>query len=196
MDRKNFFLGMACIVGAFALFFLTKPATPPPGSTPAPAAAVAAPALVAKPATTLPTSGQSARPVPLESAKSFILENEYLKVTLTDRGGAIREIRLKKEFADVTKQGVVIFNAGNDESALALAVKNPLTGKLETLLSEFVAQPGATADSITLVGGLTGGRDDLGDENEGVRFGRGTSLGRQGESALDAGAIGEPTDEG
>ena len=151
MDRKNFFLGMACIVGAFALFFLTKPATPPPGATPAPAAAVApaAPALVAKPATTLPTSGQSARPVPLESAKSFVLENEHLKVTLTDRGGAIREIRLKKEFADVTKQGVVVFNAGNDESALALAVKNPLTGKLETLLSEFVAQPGATADSIT-----------------------------------------------
>ena len=159
MDRKNFFLGMACIVGAFALFFLTKPATPPPGATPAPAAAVApaAPALVAKPATTLPTSGQSARPVPLESAKSFILENEHLKVTLTDRGGAIREIRLKKEFADVTKQGVVIFNAGNDESALALAVKNPLTGKLETLLSEFVAQPGATTDSITLVGGLADG---------------------------------------
>ncbi len=45
-------------------------------------------------------------------------------------------------------------------------------------------------------GGLTGGRDDLGDETEGVRFGRGTSLGRQGESALDAGAIGEPADEG
>ena len=38
MDRKNFFLGMACIVGAFALFFLTKPATPPPGAAPAPAA--------------------------------------------------------------------------------------------------------------------------------------------------------------
>jgi hypothetical protein len=36
MDRKNFFLGMACIVGAFALFFLTKPATPPPGATPDP----------------------------------------------------------------------------------------------------------------------------------------------------------------
>ena len=159
MDRKNFFLGMACIVGAFALFFLTKPATPPPGATPAPAAAVApaAPALVAKPVTTLPASAQSARPVPRESAKSFVIENEHLKVTLTDRGGAIREIRLKKEFADVTKQGVVIFNAGNDESALALAVKNPLTGKLETLLSEFTVQPGASADSITLVGGLADG---------------------------------------
>ncbi len=159
MDRKNFFLGMACIVGAFALFFLTKPPTPPPGATPAPAAAVApaAPALVAKPASTLPVSAQSARPVPVESAKSFVLENEHLKVTLTDRGGAIREIRLKKEFADVTKQGVVVFNAGNDESALALAVKNPLTGKLETLLSEFTVQPGATAEAITLVGGLADG---------------------------------------
>ena len=161
MDRKNFFLGMACIVGAFALFFLTKPATPPPGATPAPAPATAvapaAPSLVAKPAATLPVSAQSARPVPLESAKSFVIENEKLKVTLTDRGGAIREIRLKKEFADVTKQGVVVFNARNDESALALAVKNPLTGKLETILSEFAVQPGASADNITFVGGLADG---------------------------------------
>ena len=159
MDRKNFFLGMACIVGAFALFFLTKPATPPPGATPAPSAAVApvAPALVPKPATTLPASAQSARPVPRESAQPFILQNDYLEVTLTNRGGAIREIRLKNEFADVTKQSVIVFNAGNDESALALALKNPVTGKLETLLSEFVEQPGTTGDTITLVGGLADG---------------------------------------
>ena len=159
MDRKNFFLGMACIVGAFALFFLTKPATPPPGATPAPSAVVApaAPALVAKPATTLPASTQSGRSVPRESAQPFILQNDHLKVTLTNRGGAIREIRLKKEFADVTKQNVIVFNAGNDESALALALKNPVTGKLETLLSEFVVQPGRTADTITLVGGLADG---------------------------------------
>ena len=159
MDRKNFFLGMACIVGAFALFFLTKPATPPPGATPAPSAAVApvAPALVPKPATTLPASTQSGRSVPRESAQPFILQNDYLEVTLTNRGGAIREIRLKKEFADVTNQGVIVFNAGNDESALALALKNPVTGKLETLLSEFVEQPGTTADTITLVGGLADG---------------------------------------
>ena len=159
MDRKNFFLGMACIVGAFALFFLTKPATPPPGATPAPSAVVApaAPALVAKPATTLPASTQSGRSVPRESAQPFILQNDHLKVTLTNRGGAIREIRLKKEFADVTNQGVIVFNAGNDESALALALKNPVTGKLETLLSEFVEQPGTTGDTITLVGGLADG---------------------------------------
>jgi YidC/Oxa1 family membrane protein insertase len=159
MDRKNFFLGMACIVGAFALFFLTKPATPPPGAAPAPSAAVApvAPALVAKASSTLPASAQSGRSVPRESAQPFILQNDYLEVTLTNRGGAIREIRLKKEFADVTKQSVIIFNAGNDESALALALKNPVTGKLETLLSEFVEKPGRTADTITLVGGLADG---------------------------------------
>ena len=159
MDRKNFFLGMACIVGAFALFFLTKPATPPPGAAPAPSAAVApvAPALVAKASSTLPASAQSGRSVPRESAQPFVLQNDHLEVTLTNRGGAIREIRLKNEFADVTKQSVIVFNAGNDESALALALKNPVTGKLETLLSEFVEQPGRTADTITLVGGLADG---------------------------------------
>jgi YidC/Oxa1 family membrane protein insertase len=36
-------------------------------------------------------------------------------------------------------------------------VKNPVTGKLETILSEFVVQPGASADTITLVGGLADG---------------------------------------
>jgi hypothetical protein len=32
MDRKNFFLGMACIVGAFALFFRLGPVGPPRAS--------------------------------------------------------------------------------------------------------------------------------------------------------------------
>jgi YidC/Oxa1 family membrane protein insertase len=163
MDRKNFFLGMACIVGAFALFFLTKPATPPPGATPAPAAQVqAAPAAptalnpVAN--TSLAPSAQAAKPVARADAKSFVIENERIKVTLSSRGGAISKVELKKESADVTKTQVVTFNSGNDESALAIAVKNPTTGKLEAVLSEFVAQPGASANSITLVGSLDGAR--------------------------------------
>ena len=163
MDRKNFFLGMACIVGAFALFFLTKPATPPPGATPAPAAQVqAAPAAptalnpVAN--TSLAPSAQAAKPVARADAKSFVIENERIKVTLSSRGGAISKIELKKESADVTKTQVVTFNSGNDESALAIAVKNPTTGKLEAVLSEFVAQAGASANSITLVGSIDGAR--------------------------------------
>lgn len=162
MDRKNFFLGMACIVGAFALFFLTKPAAKPAGA-PAPAAQVAPAsatpaALNAKANTSLAPSAQSAKPIARAEAKSFVIENELIKVTLSSRGGAISKIELKKEFADVSKKGIVTFNAGNDESALAVAVKNPATGKLEAVLSEFVAQPGASANAITLVGSLDGAR--------------------------------------
>ncbi len=162
MDRKNFFLGMACIVGAFALFFLTKPEPKPAGAT-APAAQVA-PAQVApaalnpKPNTSLAPTAQAAKPVARADAKFFVIENEHIKVTLTSRGGAISKIELKKEFADVSKAGIVTFNAGNDESALALAVKNQATGKLEAVLSEFAAQSGASAHSITLVGSLDGAR--------------------------------------
>lgn len=108
--------------------------------------------------TSLAPSAQAAKPVARADAKSFIIENERIKVTLSSRGGAISKVELKKEFADVTKTQVVTFNSGNDESALAIAVKNPTTGKLEAVLSEFVAQPGASANSITLVGSIDGAR--------------------------------------
>ena len=161
MDRKNFFLGMACIVGAFALFFLTKP-EPRPAGAPVPAAQVStapvAQAALSPVKTSLAPSAQAAKPIARADAKSFVIENEHIKVTLSSRGGAISKIELKKEFADVTKASIVTFNAGNDESALALAVKNQTTGKLEAVLSEFVAQPGSSANSITLVGSLDGAR--------------------------------------
>ena len=162
MDRKNFFLGMACIVGAFALFFLTKPAPKPAGAAASVAQVAAAPvaptALSPKANTSLAPSSQSAKPVARADAKAFILENEHIKVTLSSRGGAISKIELKKEFADVSKKAIVTFNAGNEEAALALAVKNPASGKLEAVLSEFVVQPGASANSIMLVGSLDGAR--------------------------------------
>lgn len=162
MDRKNFFLGMACIVAAFALFFLSKPEPRPAGaSAPASqvqAAPVAPTALSPVANTSLAPSAQAAKPVARADAKSFVIENERIKVTLSSRGGAISKVELKKESADVTKTQVVTFNSGNDESALAIAVKNLTTGKLEAVLSEFVAQPGASANSITLVGSIDGAR--------------------------------------
>ncbi|NBV52871.1 MAG: hypothetical protein EBR83_04985, partial [Verrucomicrobia bacterium] len=162
MDRKNFFLGMACIVGAFALFFLTKPAPKPVGAPVAAvqvsAAPVAPTALSPAAKSSLAPSAQAAKPVARADAKFFLIENEHIKVTLSSRGGAISKIELKKEFADVSKDAIVTFNAGNDESALALAVKNQTTGKLEAVLSEFTLQPGASAHSVTLVGSLDGAR--------------------------------------
>jgi YidC/Oxa1 family membrane protein insertase len=158
MDRKNFLLGMGCIVAAFAVFFLTKPAPAPVAASPASAPAPAPlPVLTAKPATVLPASAQSAKPVDRADAKFFVLESDHLRLTLTSRGGAIARIELKKEFADVAKKDVVVFNAGNDEAALALAVKNPLSGKLESVLSEFVVLPGASTDKLTLAGALADG---------------------------------------
>lgn len=162
MDRKNFFLGMACIVAAFALFFLSKPEPRPVGAS-APAsqvqvAPIAPTALSPVANTSLAPSAQAAKPVARADAKSFVIENERIKVTLSSRGGAISKVELKKESADVTKTQVVTFNSGNDESALAIAVKNLTTGKLEAVLSEFVAQPGASANSITLVGSIDGAR--------------------------------------
>lgn len=153
---------MACIVAAFALFFLSKPEPRPAGaSAPASqvqAAPVAPTALSPVANTSLAPSAQAAKPVARADAKSFVIENERIKVTLSSRGGAISKVELKKESADVTKTQVVTFNSGNDESALAIAVKNLTTGKLEAVLSEFVAQPGASANSITLVGSIDGAR--------------------------------------
>ena len=162
MDRKNFFLGMACIVGAFALFFLTKP-EPRPAAVVAPAplvatSAVAPTALNPQATSALAPAIQAAKPISRADAQAFVIENDHLKVTLTTRGGAIAKVELKKEYADVTKASTVVFNAGNDESALALAIKNPTTGKLEAVLSAFTVQPGASAQSITLVGAFGGAR--------------------------------------
>ena len=101
MDRKNFFLGMACIVGAFAVFFLTKPAPSPAVAAPAAGAAPAAsasapPVLAAKAPTTLAPSAQSARPVAPGEVRLYVLENDHLKVTLTSRGGAVAQVERKK----------------------------------------------------------------------------------------------------
>lgn len=157
MDRKNFFLGMTCIVGAFALFFLTKPVPAPAPANPSVAPAIVAPAVVAPLTTALSASSQASPPLPPAQAKTYFLESDHLKVTLTSRGGAIAAVELKKEYASIAKQETVVFNAGNDESALALAIRSPRTGKLETVLSEFIAQPGSPAGTLTLVGGLADG---------------------------------------
>ena len=122
MDRKNFFLGMACIVGAFALFFLTKPAPKAPAA-PTPVVQAAAPVPPAlKPAPSAALAPAAGKPVARADAKSFVIENDHIKVTLSSRGGAVSKVELKKEFADVYKAGIVSFNAGHEESALALAV--------------------------------------------------------------------------
>jgi hypothetical protein len=98
MDRKNFFLGMACIVAAFALFFLSKPEPRPAGAS-APASQVqvapVAPSALSPVKTSLAPSAQADKPIARADAKSFVIENERIKVTLSSRGGAISKVELE-----------------------------------------------------------------------------------------------------
>jgi YidC/Oxa1 family membrane protein insertase len=176
MDRKNFFLGMACIVGAFALFFLTKPApvaAPMASAAARSSAAVQPPALKPSPAAPVVAGGHS-----LDKAKAEypVIENDFVKVTLTTRGGAVAKIELKKEFTEVGKADPVGFNVGNEDAALALALKGATADELLGVYSGFSIQS-KTSGSITLVGSLA----------DGSRVERAYSL-----AAPKAGEVGEP----
>ena len=162
MDRKNFILGTACIVGAFALFFFTsKPAsTPAPGANPAaPVAAASAVPAISPASPPPPSSALAPKAVADAEVRRFVRENGALRVTFTSRGGAIEKIELLREKAAQGKAaGNVVFNAGNAEAALTLAVQNPATRQLESVRSEFLpVAPEAGGDAVTFVGRLADG---------------------------------------
>src|ERR1019366_8245380 len=111
MDKKNTVIGVLLIAGAFvALYFSPKP-TPPPVPRPAPAQ-VAAPAVASSATTAAPSAVPTNAPavpaavinndafaaVATDSAAATIttLANDYVEVSFTDFGGAIRDVALKK----------------------------------------------------------------------------------------------------
>lgn len=156
MDRKNFFLGMACIVGAFALFFLTKPPAPV-GTTPPTATQslvkTAPPSMQALPVAATLVDSQA---LDKSKAEYPVIENDFIKVTFTTRGGAVHKVELKKEFSEVGKNEPVGFNVGNTDAALALALKGANADDLMGVYSGFSVQS-KTLDGITLVGSLSDG---------------------------------------
>lgn len=158
MDRKNLFLGSACIIGAFVFFFMAKPAHQP-AAAPAPAAvtAPAAPAPAPVQPAALAPSALAGKPVPAAAAQRFVRENGRLRVTFTSRGGAIEKIELTRETAEVGKTDKVVFNADNEEGALTLALQNPLTKAVEPVHSEFKPEGVDSGSAITLVGALADG---------------------------------------
>ena len=161
MDRKNLFLGLGCVSLAFLLYVLNAP-KPAPVAPGAPKAAETSPANPGKAPATLapvaPTTGNvgSAAIHPAD-AKRVTLENGFVKVTFTSRGGAIEKVELLKQFADTERKAKVIFNGSNDDSALALGVRNPLTSKVDPVYSEFTAAVDAQARTVTYTGKLPDG---------------------------------------
>lgn len=157
MDRKNLFLGLGCVSLALFLYVLNapKPAPVVPGApkvVEAAAAGKVAPAI----APVAPAAGAVAAINPAE-AKRVTLENGYVKVTFTSRGGAIEKVELLKQFADTERKAKVVFNANNQDSALALGVRNALTNKVEPVYSEFVANVDEKARTVTFTGKLPDG---------------------------------------
>ncbi len=160
MDRKNLILGLACIVGAFALFFIAQPKQTAAPTNPA----VVAPAPKSQPVTTVISEVISPLPAPgaavevaADKAAKYVRSTKTLKVTFTSRGGAIEQVELLREFADTEKKGNVIFNAQSAEGALALVVQNPVSKQLEVVHTEFKPEGAETATAIKLVGTLPDG---------------------------------------
>jgi len=134
MDRKNLFLGIGCIAAAMFIFAVSKPNAPAPTSTEAKQVApiVATPSTTAATSTIVSSSAQS-----VADAQKTVIDNGYLKVTFTSRGGAIEKAELLKQPADLSKKDNILFNAGNEDSAMALGVTNRATNRVEPVYSEF-----------------------------------------------------------
>jgi len=160
MDRKNLFLGLGCVSLALFLYILNapKPAPVVPGAPKVVESGAAAPgkALAAVPvAPSVGAAGGVA--INPADAKRVTLENGFVKVTFTSRGGAIETVELLKQFADTERKGKVIFNDKNAEAALALGVRNAVTNKVEPVYSEFTASVDEKARAVTFTGKLPDG---------------------------------------
>jgi len=151
MDRKNLFLGVGCIAAAMFIFAVSKPNDPAP--TAASAKAVA-PKVVTS-AVSAP-SNVSASAISVADAQKTVIDNGYLKVTFTSRGGAIEKAELLKQPADLSKKDNILFNAGNEDSAMTLGVTNRATNRVEPVYSEFKLVS-SSANSVVYQGKLEDG---------------------------------------
>ncbi len=115
--------------------------TTAPAASTTPAVATA-PTPVPVPATeaTTPTPSMSGvnSPAPAAPAaanatyKTVELSNDYIDVTLTEHGGAIQSVTLKKFPAKINSKEPLVFNDGAPEPALSLSVPNPALANQNT----------------------------------------------------------------
>jgi YidC/Oxa1 family membrane protein insertase len=127
MDKKNTTIGVLLLLAAFASLYLGSKLAPPPPPTPAvvqpTAANPLAPNQAAQPVTA-PTSPSDATFAAIakdsDGAQVTTLANDFIEVHLTDFGGAIRDVALKKYDAEKDRPGVpYVFNRLHADPALA-----------------------------------------------------------------------------
>lgn len=134
MDRKNFFLGIACIAAAMFIFAVTKPTAEP---ATAPAAKVASSPVVLPTLAPAKSSTSSIPALDSSDAEKVVLENGVIRVTFSTRGGAIEQVELLRQPANLERKSNVIFNAGNADAAMAVGILNSTNNRVEPVYSEF-----------------------------------------------------------
>jgi YidC/Oxa1 family membrane protein insertase len=158
MDKKNTILGVLFLGAAFVLTIhqgleqQKAAAAQAAAAARAAAAAPAVPTSTKTPALPTPTSTTAPAPAPTGSADqlasptgtgglvasppasgpaaTYVLENDHIKVTFTEAGGAIQTVTLKKFQARLHEPGELVFNQGASQPALGLAMSLPEGGDL------------------------------------------------------------------
>lgn len=124
MDKKNTLIGATMLLAAFAIFMLAPHSAPPPApaaAQPATAAGAAAPATgaAAAPTMTAPSSEFAAINHDAKGAAITVLANDYIEARLTNFGGAIRNVALKKYPAVEGQPEPYVFNELHEDPILA-----------------------------------------------------------------------------
>lgn len=127
MDKKNTIIGVSLLLAAMASFYFSARFAPPPParapinapSTGSPIASNEAPAIgpATSPGDATLTASKTASATP---AEYVTLGNDFIEVKLTNHGGAIDSIALKKHLAEQGKPGFYTLNSHPIAPALSL----------------------------------------------------------------------------
>jgi YidC/Oxa1 family membrane protein insertase len=141
MDKKNTLIGVGFLIAAIASFYFTAKQTPPPPQAPAPTqpvvngpatpGATAPEGTAATPAASVPVL--SAAPANTtfaalaktdESARVVTLANDHIEARLTDFGGAIKNVALKKYPAVKGQPDPFVINEQHADPMLAFTLES------------------------------------------------------------------------
>jgi YidC/Oxa1 family membrane protein insertase len=127
MDKKNTTIGVLLLIAAMASFYFSaRLAPPPPPSAPVTATSGSTLARNEAPAAGIARSPGDAtltasKPVADAPAEYVTLANDFIEVKLTNHGGAIDSVGLKKHLAEQGKPGLYTLNSPQAAPALSLA---------------------------------------------------------------------------
>lgn len=151
MDKKNTIIGVLLLAAAFGLLiFGARNAPPPPpvpevgrpsgaGSTTTAGNQAPGPLTSALPASSPNNATFAAVATTDGTAKTVMLSNEYIEARLTDFGGAIEGVALKKYPAEKGKTEPFVFNRLHAEPLLAFS-QDTFPGLGRTVRYEIVSQ--------------------------------------------------------